>query len=211
MLDIPQELYNSILTSALKDKEIYSNITSQGGIIKFVSNLTHGSDLEAHTNEEVAILKDANKVLESKLNDKDGEIKVLLEKYNTLLASTKKATGSNSIADLEKEYECMTDIHGYISGPVKIPENIPGEYKVDEETSKRISANLGIVDKPSDTFPIKSTQSEGYFQTETRVVNGILQVAAYFDTMINGRVVTRKIIQDWNNVSLDNDDISIVK
>jgi hypothetical protein len=140
------ELHNTLFNLAIRDNEVYNNVISNGGIDSFFNKLLNGVGPPLPSIDEIQMLKDAISVIEASNRDKDIEIATLLKKYNELLADRKKANGLTSISDLEKEYECMTDIHGYIAGPVNIPQNIPGEMPIDSEVAVRGKENIKIND-----------------------------------------------------------------
>ena len=194
-------IFELVLNQALKDKELLNTVLEYGGLNAFIDLLINGAKVSSDKDTKLEMLKNSNKLLESKLHEQEYDFKKLLEKYNLNILGIKKTKGCPSIEDLEKEFKIDVDQHGNSVGEIKFPKFIQGEVIVDKVASERIKDNLGIVKSEFNgrdrdcNISVKATSI-------TRNNNGNIEVAVFLDTIIRGQLFSRKTIKGWTRVSV---------
>jgi hypothetical protein len=210
----PQELETTIklkIIEKILDTISIDEIIIRGGIAKILKDSAN-PDLSpmkdsSHISEKFEMLKDANRLLNMELSDRDSQISRLSQLVNEYRA---KVPAKASIADLEKEFKVDVNPHGCPIGEVKVPGFIPNVYSSDAETIKRIDQNLGIVKESKiddhlnesikTCFKQISANTEVKINSFTKVKDGKLNVIVVQDGYKDGVLVSRKVLQDWSEV-----------
>ena len=202
-------IFELVLNQALKDKELLNTVLEYGGLNAFIDLLINGAKVSSDKDTKLEMLKNSNKLLESKLKEQEYDFKKLLEKYNLNIIEIKKTKGCPSIEDLEKEFKIDVDQHGHVVGEIKLPKSIQGEVIVDKVASGRIKDNLGIVKSESDGVIPRDCNSSVKATSITRNNNGNIEVAVFLDTIIRGQLFSRKTIKGWTRVVVPTCDLPI--
>ena len=212
----PQDLEATIklrIIDKILDNLSIDDIIKSGGIAKLLKDVANPKLSEPKQSSqpsdetEVEMLKNANRLLNMELNDRDGHITRLSRLVNEYRA---KVPSKASIADLENEFKVDVNPHGCPIGEVKVPGFIPGVSSIDDECVKRIDQNLGIVKESkiedklkesiNDCFKKMSTDPEIKINSFTRIKDGKLNVIVVQDGYKDNVLVSRQVLQDWSEV-----------